>query len=85
MNTPIKLTTLALMMSLAWSAMAAEPEAATLQAPAKNLQQATQKAIAKNPEVQAAWHIFQASTEEERVAEGRYLPKVDLTGAVGNQ
>lgn len=85
MNTPIKLTTLALMMGLAWSAMAAEPAATTLQAPAKNLQQATQKAIAQNPEVQAAWHLFQASTEEERVAEGRYLPKIDLNGAVGNQ
>lgn len=53
--------------------------------PAKNLQQATQKAISQNPEVQAAWHIFQASAYEERVVEGRYLPKVDLTGGAGNQ
>ena len=85
MKTHVNMTALALLIGLAWSSYAAEQTVATSQSPAKNLQQATQKAIAKNPEVQAAWHIFQASIEEERVAEGRYLPKIDLNGAVGNQ
>lgn len=85
MKAPITMTLLALSMGLAWSSLAADAVASTSQSPAKNLQQATQKAIANNPEVQAAWHLFQASTEEERVAEGRYLPKIDLNGAVGNQ
>lgn len=85
MKTHVNMTALALLIGLAWSSYAAEQTVEPSQSPAKNLQQATQKAIAKNPEVQAAWHIFQASTEEERVAEGRYLPKIDLNGAVGNQ
>ncbi len=85
MKKPTQLTMLALLVSMAWSSFAADQAVQATQSPAKNLQQATQKAIAQNPEVQAAWHIFQASTEEERVAEGRYLPKIDLNGAVGNQ
>ena len=85
MKYALKMSVMALLTGLAWTSIAAWSSATTNQAPAKNLQQATQKAIAKNPEVQAAWHIFQASTEEERVAEGRYLPKIDLNGAIGNQ
>lgn len=85
MKAPITMTLLALSMGLAWSSLAAQSANSPSAAPAKNLQQAAQKAIANNPEVEAAWHLFQASTEEERVAEGRYLPKIDLNGAVGNQ
>lgn len=82
MKAPTQIKFLALLVGLAWSAHAMSNSE---QVTAKNLQQATQKAIANNPEVQAAWHLFQSSTEEERVAEGRYLPKIDLTGGVGNQ
>lgn len=85
MKCVLKMSVMALLTGLVWASMAAEPSTTINQVPAKTLQQATQKAIAQNPEVQAAWHIFQASTEEERVAEGRYLPKIDLNGAVGNQ
>lgn len=85
MKAPTQIRTLALLVGLVWSAHAMSNSVQASQLPAKNLQQATQKAIANNPEVQAAWHLFQASTEEERVAEGRYLPKIDLNGAVGNQ
>jgi adhesin transport system outer membrane protein len=46
------------------------------------LQGAAQKAIATNPEVQAAWHQFLASGDEYRSAKGAYLPQVDL-GASG--
>lgn len=84
MKKSLKLCSLALLVSVAWSSYAQEEQQQLLK-PASNLQQAAQKAIALNPEVQAAWHLFQSSTEEERVAEGRFLPKVDLTGGVGNQ
>lgn len=78
-----KVYSLALLVGIAWTCHAQEEQ--QLLKPASNLQQAAQKAIALNPEVQAAWHLFQSSTEEERVAEGRFLPKVDLTGGLGNQ
>src|SRR5687767_11141849 len=47
------------------------------------LQGAAQKAIASNPEVQAAWHTFLASGEDQRAARGEYLPQVDLGASAG--
>lgn len=44
---------------------------------------AAQKAIATNPEVQAAWHTFQASGDEHRSARGGYFPRVDLGASAG--
>lgn len=44
---------------------------------------AAQKAIATNPEVQAAWHTFQASGDEYRAGSGGYYPRVDLGASAG--
>ncbi|MCC2655568.1 MAG: Type secretion outer membrane protein TolC [Panacagrimonas sp.] len=44
---------------------------------------AARKAIQTNPEVQAAWHEFQASGDEKRAGQAGYLPKVDLGGSIG--
>jgi adhesin transport system outer membrane protein len=84
MNTSLKMTSLALLISVAYSANSSEKSMQPSQAQAINLQQAAQKAISTHPEVQAAWHVFQASAQEERVSEGRFLPKVDLTGTLAN-
>lgn len=48
-----------------------------------NLQDVVRQAISENPEVQASWHAFLASTEEQTVAKGRYLPRLDLTAGTG--
>lgn len=44
---------------------------------------AAQMALSTNPEVQAAWHAFQAAENEQKSAEGDYLPQVDLGGSAG--
>ncbi|WP_242458073.1 TolC family outer membrane protein [Halomonas sp. YLGW01] len=49
------------------------------------LTSAVRQAVNGNPEVQAAWHAFQASADEVDVARGEYLPSVDLTAAVGRE
>lgn len=53
--------------------------------PATSAKEAVQKAIATNPEVEAAWHLFNASVFEEKEAEGRYLPSIDLVAGLGHQ
>ncbi len=52
-------------------------------APASQLNDAVSRAIGSNPEVQARWHAFRASIDEQDVARGGYLPRVDLTGGIG--
>jgi adhesin transport system outer membrane protein len=44
---------------------------------------AARKAIQTNPEVQAAWHEFQASGDEKRAGQAGYFPRVDLGGSIG--
>lgn len=51
--------------------------------PATSLGAAAQKAISTNPQVEAAWHAFLAAGDEQRSAEGGYLPKVDLGAEAG--
>ena len=46
-----------------------------------SLKEAAQAAVLKNPEVQARWHAFREATEEIGVAQGGYLPRVDLLAA----
>lgn len=48
-----------------------------------NLQDVVRQAISENPEVQASWHAFLASTEEQTVAKGGYFPRLDLTAGTG--
>lgn len=52
-------------------------------APATTAAAAAQKAIATNPEVEAAWHTFLASEDEQKSARGGYLPRVDLGASAG--
>lgn len=49
------------------------------------LQDAVQKAVVSNPEVQARWHAFRASEEAQSVARGGYLPRIDATGHIGQE
>lgn len=44
---------------------------------------AVQKAISTNPDVQAAWHSFEAADSEQDVARGGYFPRVDLSASAG--
>jgi adhesin transport system outer membrane protein len=53
--------------------------------PASNLREAIQRAVVTNPEVQAAWHGYLAAEAAQEVAEGGYLPRVDLTAGVGRE
>lgn len=56
---------------------------AMAQAPATTVQEAAQRAIAANPEVQSSWHNFLAAVEEERVQFSGFLPRVDLEARAG--
>ncbi|MEW6119488.1 MAG: TolC family outer membrane protein [Pseudomonadota bacterium] len=49
------------------------------------LQDAVRQAVATNPEVQARWHDFTASREEQAVARGGFYPRVDLSAGVGRE
>lgn len=59
------------------------PAAAPATGPATTAAQAAQRAITTNPEVQAAWHAFLASEDEQQSARGGYLPRVDLGANAG--
>ncbi len=52
---------------------------------ATTAQEAAQRAIINNPEVQAKWHAFLASADEQRVYSSGYLPSVDIEGRAGRQ
>lgn len=52
-------------------------------APATTIVAAAQKAIGTNPEVEAAWHAFQAASDDQRSAKGGYYPRVDLGASAG--
>ena len=49
------------------------------------LKEAAQAALLKNPEVLARWHAFREASEEIGVAQGGFLPKVDLSASVGRE
>ena len=49
------------------------------------LKDAAQAAVLKSPEVQARWHAFREASEEIGVAQGGFMPKVDLSAGVGRQ
>lgn len=49
------------------------------------LKDAAQAAVLKSPEVLARWHAFREASEEIGVAQGGFLPKVDLSAGVGYQ
>lgn len=45
---------------------------------ANTLQQAIEKAVAENPEVQVRYHTFRAAEQEQKVARGGLLPRADI-------
>jgi adhesin transport system outer membrane protein len=45
---------------------------------ASTLQQAIEKTIAENPEVQVRYHTFRASEQEQKVARGALMPRADI-------
>jgi outer membrane protein, adhesin transport system len=65
--------------SVAWG------QAAAPSAPAASIREAVQKAVVGNPEVQARWHTFRAAVDEQDVAWGGYLPKVDFDAGIGSE
>jgi adhesin transport system outer membrane protein len=73
----IKITLLFLMVSLLAPVAGAQPVV--------TLQDAVKKAIVSNPEVQARWHTFLSSQQEQEVARGNYFPRLDFTTGVGRQ
>ena len=52
---------------------------------AVTLQDTVKKAIVSNPDVQARWHAFLASKNEQDVVRGGYFPRVDLTTGLGRE
>lgn len=79
---PLTLTTLA---CLPLSALAQQLPS-TLYAPGStDLNTTIQQTIVTNPQVNAAWANFSASGSDVRVAQGNYLPSIDVTAAVGRQ
>jgi adhesin transport system outer membrane protein len=73
----IKIALVILVMSMLAPVAGAQPVA--------TLQDAVKKAIVSNPEVQARWHTFLSSQQEQEVARGGYFPRVDLIAGVGQQ
>lgn len=63
---------IAIALSLAWGASAA---------PVNNLQDAAQRAIVNNPDIQSRWHTFQATAAQQDAAFGGYLPQVDVAAS----
>ena len=59
--------------------------AQALAEPVVTIQDAVKHAIESNPEVQARWHVFQASLYEQGVARAGYFPRVDLNTGVGRE
>ncbi len=47
------------------------------------LRDAARKAVVSNPEVQARWHAFLASKEEQDSVRGGFFPKVDFSASLG--
>lgn len=54
-------------------------------ASATTLAEATQQAVLRNPEVQARYHNFIASTDQQEAAKGAYYPRLDLEAYTGRE
>lgn len=69
--------------SLASFTQASSTEEASSLQEAGSLKATVLEAIEHNPDVQASWHVFQASKHDVRVARAGYLPSVDLSATAG--
>ena len=45
----------------------------------KSMRDSVNQAVLSHPDVQAAWHAFRASDEEQEAARGGYRPRMDLS------
>jgi outer membrane protein, adhesin transport system len=54
-----------------------------VEAPASGPKSVVLQAIEYNPEVQARWHEFQASTQDISIARAGYLPTADISATAG--
>lgn len=61
------------------------PVSAVLAESAKTLPEVVSHTVLNNPEVNAGWYTFKAAMAEKRVAQGGYLPSVDLEAQVGRE
>lgn len=55
------------------------------EAAVSSMKDAAQMALLKNPEVLSRWHAFREAEEEIGVAQGGFLPRVDLSAGTGRQ
>ena len=79
---PLTLTTIA---CLPLTALAQQLPS-TLYAPGTtDLNTTIQQTIVSNPQVNAAWNNFSAAGSDVRVAQGNYLPSIDVQAGVGRQ
>ncbi|EPC03474.1 hypothetical protein L861_18215 [Litchfieldella anticariensis FP35 = DSM 16096] len=63
--------------------VASVPVASAQETGTSDLQSVVQRAVATNPEVQAAWNGFRAAMNEVDVARGGYLPSIDVSAGAG--
>lgn len=85
MNRP-RIARFAALVAVAFASMSgAQAQQTPSAAPAATVREAAQKAVLTNPEVQARWHLFLSTAQEQEVARGGYLPKVDLSVGVGRE
>jgi len=76
---------LSALFSLSVAAQVSAPQATDSQSPSFSLKEAAQAAVLKSPEVLSRWHAFREANEEVSVARGGFLPKLDLSAAVGHE
>lgn len=50
-----------------------------------SMKDAAQRAVLKSPEVLSRWHAYREAEEEVGVAQGGFLPRVDLSAGTGRQ
>ncbi|SDM93254.1 outer membrane protein, adhesin transport system [Franzmannia pantelleriensis] len=83
-HTASHMTALALLAALPGAAQAQTAGLAGMSTPgSSDLREVVQRAVSTNPEVQAAFNGFRASTNEVDVARGGYLPSIDVSAGVG--
>lgn len=70
---------------VAAAVMVAAGGAAVAQTLPEPMVQAARKAVVSNPEVQARWHNFKATSAERDVARAGYRPQVDLQASIGRE
>jgi adhesin transport system outer membrane protein len=61
------------------------PASARAEGPVADFRTAITRAALENPEVMSAWHNFEASRDERKVAQGNYFPRLDIDAGSGKE